>query len=260
MPFMAMTLLQENNLQPIVNSKKFLQFIVQIFNKYKRSVEYHNDLHGCDVAQHCHFVIKTQGLGKYAQFNNFDTLALIVAALCHDVKHDGFNNRYHVMAYTQRFQMYGDASVQESYHAAETLKLLNVIEYDFMSENHTPEQVQLFRKRVLEAIISTDMALMKKLRGELADHLQKFQIDSGNNANQLIDCTSNKTMEQSKQLVSNGLLHACDISTSLREFDLSTVWADLLFEEFFNQGDCEKAQGLEVSMLCDRETTKVANG
>jgi hypothetical protein len=61
-------------------------------------------------------------------------------------------------------------------------------------------------------------------------------------------------------LVSNGLVHACDISTSLREFDLSTIWADLLFEEFFKQGDCEKAQGLEVSMLCDRETTKVAGG
>jgi hypothetical protein len=29
-------------------------------------------------------------------------------------------------------------------------------------------------------------------------------------------------------------LHACDISTSLRPFDLSTQWADLLFDEFFN--------------------------
>ena len=104
------------------------------------------------------------------------------------------------------------------------------------------------------------MARMKILRAELADHLQKFKIEAGTNAEQLIDTTSRKTIERSKQLVSNGLIHACDISTSLREFDLSTVWADLLFEEFFNQGDCEKAQGLEVSMLCDRKTTKVASG
>lgn len=104
------------------------------------------------------------------------------------------------------------------------------------------------------------MALMKKLRAELADHLQKFQIEGGNNTDLLIDGSNNKSIEYSKQLVSNGLIHACDISTSLREFDLSTVWADLLFEEFFNQGDCEKAQGIEVSMLCDRNTTKVAPG
>jgi len=31
-----------------------------------------------------------------------------------------------------------------------------------------------------------------------------------------------------------------------------------LFEEFFQQGDLEKDQGLQISMLCDRETTNVA--
>ena len=49
------------------------------------------------------------------------------------------------------------------------------------------------------------------------------------------------TIEKSKQLVSSVLLHACDISTSLRDFPTSTNWADLLFEEFYNQGDMEKA-------------------
>lgn len=156
--------------------------------------------------------------------------------------------------------MYGEISIQESYHASETLKLFTLNEYDFISEKLKPSQVQQFKKRILEAIISTDMALMKKLRAELADHLQKFQIEGGNNTDLLIDGSNNKSIEYSKQLVSNGLIHACDISTSLREFDLSTVWADLLFEEFFNQGDCEKAQGIEVSMLCDRNTTKVAPG
>jgi len=55
-------------------------------------------------------------------------------------------------------------------------------------------------------------------------------------------------------------LHACDISTSLRDFEVSTVWADLLFDEFFNLGDMEKAQGLEISMMCDRTTTNIAGG
>jgi len=76
----------------------------------------------------------------------------------------------------------------------------------------------------------------------------------------LIDCTDDHTIEQSKQLMSSILLHACDISTSLRYFDLSVQWADLLFSEFFNQGDMEKAQGLEISMMCDRTTTNIAGG
>ena len=32
----------------------------------------------------------------------------------------------------------------------------------------------------------------------------------------------------------------------------------MLFEEFFDQGDLEKQEGLPVSMLCDRETTNIA--
>ena len=67
-------------------------------------------------------------------------------------------------------------------------------------------------------------------------------------------------MEKSKQLVSSVILHSCDISTSLRDFETSITWADLLFEEFFNQGDMEKAQGLEISMMCDRTTTNIAGG
>ena len=60
--------------------------------------------------------------------------------------------------------MYGEASVQESFHAAETLKLLSYNEFDFISDTYGPIEGQLFRKRILECIISTDMALMKQLR------------------------------------------------------------------------------------------------
>lgn len=179
MPFIATALLEHNDLIKVVNYDKFLTFIVQIYNKYQRSVEYHNDLHGSDVAQHCHYILKTQNLAKFAQFNDMDTLAMLVAALCHDVDHDGFNNKYHVVVNSQRYQMYGEASVQESYHAAETLKLLSSNEFDFIGGLCTQKEAQLFRKRVLQSIISTDMALMKQLRCQLAEHLNQCKIANG---------------------------------------------------------------------------------
>lgn len=40
-----------------------------------------------------------------------DTLSILVAALCHDVEHDGYNNRYHVVTKSPRMQMYGDDHV-----------------------------------------------------------------------------------------------------------------------------------------------------
>lgn len=59
MPFMATAILRQNNLQHAVNFEKYLAFFTYTYNKYKRSVQYHNDLHGSDVAQHTHFVLKT---------------------------------------------------------------------------------------------------------------------------------------------------------------------------------------------------------
>ena len=59
MPTMAMALIDINGLNTKVDESKFLKFMVQIYNQYSRSVEYHNDLHGSDVAQHCHYILRT---------------------------------------------------------------------------------------------------------------------------------------------------------------------------------------------------------
>lgn len=68
-----------------------------------------------------------------AHFTDLDNLSIIVAALCHDVQHDGYNNRYHVVTSSYRFQMYGQDHVQENFHAAQTIKLLYISDYDFLS-------------------------------------------------------------------------------------------------------------------------------
>ena len=53
------------------------------------------------------------------------------------------------------------------------------------------------------------------------------------------------------------LAHASDVSQSTRNFDTVKKWTYLLFEEFFDQGDIEKEEGLPVSFLCDRTTINV---
>lgn len=53
-------------------------------------------------------------------------------------------------------------------------------------------------------------------------------------------------------------VHSADISQQCRPFEVVKEWVFLLFEEFFRQGDIEKEMELPVSMLCDRDTTKVA--
>ena len=50
MPVIASAIFDLNGLYKLADRNKFLQFIIQIYNRYHRAVEYHNDLHGSDVA------------------------------------------------------------------------------------------------------------------------------------------------------------------------------------------------------------------
>ncbi|KAG0213092.1 High affinity cAMP-specific and IBMX-insensitive 3',5'-cyclic phosphodiesterase 9A [Mortierella sp. GBA43] len=56
-----------------------------------------------------------------------------------------------------------------------------------------------------------------------------------------------------RQSLSNCLLHAADISNPVKPWGLCKRWSDLVVQEFFLQGDIEKAQHLPVSPNMDRD-------
>ena len=116
-----------------------------------------------------------------------------------------------------------------------------------MSESFSPEDILYIKSIITNSILSTDMAGAADLKLKFAMHCKTNPDHS----------TSTK---EDKQLLSNVILHSCDISTSLRDFDVSQQWADLLFQEYFAQGDKEKEMGLDISFLCDRTTTNIAVG
>ncbi|KAG0263694.1 hypothetical protein BG011_008297 [Mortierella polycephala] len=55
-----------------------------------------------------------------------------------------------------------------------------------------------------------------------------------------------------RQNLCNCLLHAADISNAVKPWTICKRWSDLVVQEFFRQGDIEKAQGLPVSPNMDR--------
>ena len=72
--------------------------------------------------------------------------------------------------------------------------------------------------------------------------------------NRKLDCFEN---DEEKSEIFEFFIHAGDISNPSRPWDLSKKWVDLIIEEYFNQGDRERALGLEISIMCDRFDTKV---
>lgn len=61
-----------------------------------------------------------------------------------------------------------------------------------------------------------------------------------------------KLNSENKLTLLRALVHAADVCNSARPIEIAKPWAEVLFSEFFAQGDREKALGLEVTYLCDR--------
>jgi hypothetical protein len=92
-----------------------------------------------------------------AELNEVDILSFLIAAVCHDLGHDGYTNGYHVNAFTERAIKSNDIAVQESYHVAETFAIIKRDETNFL-EQLSRDEFRVFRKRVVGCILATDMA------------------------------------------------------------------------------------------------------
>ena len=142
-------ILDSLDLIEIVEGDKLACFLDKIFLRYRRDVQYHNDLHAVDVTQMMYRMLTRGYLSQILNLNSLDLLSAIIAAVCHDVGHDGLNNAYHSNAVTKRAIDSNDMSVQESYHAAETFRQLNDVCSNF-TENMNKQESKLFSDRISE--------------------------------------------------------------------------------------------------------------
>ena len=114
LPYLVMSLISSlpfdlNN--SLYNEDKMMKFLCEIQKGYRREVQYHNDLHGADVAQMSYVFIKEGNLKLLYGLEIIDLVSLIIASSCHDYDHDGMNNAYHINAMTNRAIRYHDEAV-----------------------------------------------------------------------------------------------------------------------------------------------------
>lgn len=121
----------------------------------------------------------------------------------------------------------------------------------------TNEEFRVVRRRIIESILSTDMANHGKNFSLLKARFEADGINSGKNADKLLADNVTKNFE-TQQSVINMIIHSADISNPCKPLNIYTKWVDLVFQEFFMQGDLEKNATLPVSMLCDRESIDIS--
>ncbi|XP_031836503.1 dual specificity calcium/calmodulin-dependent 3',5'-cyclic nucleotide phosphodiesterase 1 isoform X2 [Nomia melanderi] len=198
---------------------------------------YHNNLHAADVAQTMHYILCQTGLMNW--LTDLEIFATLVAALIHDYEHTGTTNNFHVMSGSDTALLYNDRAVLENHHISASFRILKEDECNIL-QNLSREEFREFRSLVIDMVLATDMSF----------HFQ--QLKNMKNILSLAEPSVDKSKAVSL------VLHCCDISHPAKRWDLHHRWTMQLLEEFFRQGDKERALGLPFSPLCDRNNTLVA--
>lgn len=88
-----------------------------------------------------------------------DVLSITVAALCHDINHQGLNNAFLVQDKNPLALEYNDISPLENMHSCLTFRILSQDDgKNDIFVSLSKEQYKEVRQNIIRAILSTDMA------------------------------------------------------------------------------------------------------
>ena len=222
------------NFEEIINQSKFNNWCKKISEGYNRNNSYHTDLHAADITHTSYIFFKEGLINEIIKLDNSSICALFLSCICHDYKHPGLNNNYLIETNNEIAIRYNDYSVLENMHISETFKLIHSNKSYNIFEDLEKEKYKKIRKQMISCVLTTDMSNHKKS----LDFMNKCLNEN------------NQIQEDDKQNYMNLIVHSADISNPTKTFDIYYKWAELVVEEFYQQGDKEKELGLNCS--CDR--------
>ncbi|EDV25625.1 High affinity cGMP-specific 3',5'-cyclic phosphodiesterase 9A [Trichoplax sp. H2] len=211
-----------------------------------RNNPFHNFRHCFCVTQMMYGMIYACQLDKH--LTKAELATLLTSAVCHDLDHPGYNNAYQINAKTELAIRYNDISPLENHHCAVCFKILNKPECNVFA--NTSESVyREIRKGIISLILATDMAKHGEITEQFRSTVNDFDVNNEKHRTCVCKQIQNYTIDVLKMI----LIKCCDISNEVRPMEISDPWADCLLEEFFQQGDREKSEGLPVAPFMDRE-------
>ncbi|KAJ8280411.1 hypothetical protein GJAV_G00054240 [Gymnothorax javanicus] len=201
-----------------------------------RDPPYHNWMHAFSVSHFCYLLYKNLELSKYLE--DIEIFALFVSCMCHDLDHRGTNNSFQVASQSVLAALYSsEGSVMERHHFAQAIAILNTHGCNIF-EKFSRKDYQRMLDLMRDIILATD----------LAHHLRIFK-----DLQKMADVGYNAKNHTHRSLLLCLLMTSCDLSDQTKGWKTTRKIAELIYKEFFSQGDLEKAMGNRPSEMMDRE-------
>ncbi|XP_046328914.1 high affinity cGMP-specific 3',5'-cyclic phosphodiesterase 9A-like isoform X5 [Haliotis rufescens] len=209
------------------------QWLYEIYKNYNQ-VPFHNFKHCFMVAQMMYGL--TWLIDLPSMLDDVDILTLITSAICHDLDHPGYNNAYQINARTELALRYNDISPLENHHCAEAFKILEKKQCNIL-RNLPRDEYRRVREGMIKCILATDMAKHNEILHSFKSIVSTFDF----------------TDKEHRSVLLMILIKVADISNEVRPMEVAEPWLDCLLQEFFNQSDLEKLEGLPVAPFMDRD-------
>ncbi|KAK9833861.1 hypothetical protein WJX74_008239 [Apatococcus lobatus] len=241
--------------RPLTDVQTLYTFITKV-SGMMNDVPYHNFYHVADVAHTVYRMITLSDC--HSCMSQLEKYALMLAAVCHDMDHPGLNNSYLINSRSELARQYNDVSVLENRHASTMYSLLAQHAEADVFRDMDWQTWKDTRKIVVNSILHTDMTyhfpMVSKI--EVFHELHAAVIDAAKRGEACLRTSYFETPEE-RLLMMAIILHTADIANAAKPWHIAERWSLRVMEEFFNQGDREKEEGLPVTPLCDRVTTSL---
>ncbi|CAD7085831.1 unnamed protein product [Hermetia illucens] len=213
---------------------KLARFLLVVQKGYRDTIPYHNWLHAFSAAHFAYCLVRNLRLIERGFLSDLQSLSFLIACFCHDLDHRGTNNSYQMESKSTLARLYSsEGSVNERHHLSQAICILNDENskiLDCLSTDQFKECIDYLR----ELILATD----------LANHFRIFK--------QLKNLTQ-ENLKDNTMLLMSLLITCCDLSDQIKPWPTTHYVAELVYEEFFTQGDLEKQMGLAPNEMMDRQ-------
>ncbi|XP_066928050.1 probable 3',5'-cyclic phosphodiesterase pde-5 isoform X2 [Clytia hemisphaerica] len=213
--------------------EELTRFTLTVRRNYRR-VPYHNWSHAFTVA-HCMYCVVANSKGL---LTGLEAVALYVSCLCHDLDHRGKNNEWMKTESTPLAAVY-TTSTLEHHHFNQTITILQHEGHNIFSHLNSSEYKQILGI-IKECILATDLAQFFGNKAKLNDIVNKGKFSWEN--------SEHRRMFRALSMT------ACDLSACAKPWKIQYETVKVIFQEFYAQGDEEKALGRTPVPMMDRDT------
>jgi hypothetical protein len=228
---------------PVLN-----QFI-RIIRQHYFSNPYHNFQHAFAVVHSVFSILSNFGFSKF--FTQLDILALLLAALGHDLEHPGVNNAFLIKTNSPLAILYNDSAVLENHHVSRLYQLLKNPAVNILADL-SKEQFRALRKSMIDIIIATDM----EQHFTLTTAFEQVLLKSTQNEDAIEESSAATLTPELRTLTAQMVIKCADICNVALPYEVALPWFERIAMEFFVQGEFEKLKGFSPPPFMDKEIAK----